>query len=116
MLGCGLIAKIECESVAIVCKTVTLKSTPFLLVCYSLFVCMATLEPHCLLIPREITPRHPYVTKDGLYVAEALVHLEVWMGVPRRDWKLRILTSKTALPFLKTPDSIGPKLPLEEMA
>ena len=50
----GLVSKIECECVPIVCKAVTLEAIPFLLVCDSLFVRMATLEPHCLLIPGEV--------------------------------------------------------------
>ena len=74
MLGRGMISKVEYERVPIVCNAVTLESIPFLLVCDSLFVRMATLEPHRLLVPGKVAPRHPCVTKDELYVAEVLVH------------------------------------------
>ena len=115
-LGRGLISKVECERVPIVGEAVTLKAIPFLLVCDSLFVRMATLERHRLLIPGEAAPRHLCVTKDELYVAEVLVHLKVWMHFLRWDWKLQILTGKTALPLLQTPVCVEPKLPPEEMA
>ena len=115
-LGHGLISEIECECVPIVCKAVTLEAIPFLLVCDSLFVRMATLEPHRLLIPGEVAPRHPGVTKNELYVAEVLVDLKVWMQFLRWDWKLRILTGIAALPLTQTPVCVGPELPLEERA
>ena len=77
---------------------------------------MPSLEPHCLLIPGEISPRYTWVTKDELYVAEVLAHLDVRISLPQQDWELRILTSKISLPFLETPDCVGPKLPPEEIA
>ena len=96
-----LISKVECVGVAAITDSIALKSISFLLVSDSSFILMTSLEPDCLLISQEILAQLPCKSGDALKVLEEHIHLPIWVSLPRRNWQVRILQSKTATKLLK---------------
>ena len=106
--------KVECEVVSVVSDSVTLENITLLLVGNVELVGMLPLEPHCLLICRQVTAWHPTIAKYGLYMSEVFIKFEVGVSLLRGYRNIGILASKTTFEMPKRKRGCWAKYPTQK--